>query len=80
LYLGAYVPTTHQLVFLTVVDTAEPQAAADMVAAAVILDGLTADTGDLQAAGLVTDEGLFTIATDSDITAVKTSKLVNLRL
>jgi hypothetical protein len=80
LYLGAYVPTTHQPVFLTVVDTAEPQAAADMVAAAVILDGLTADTGYLQAAGLVTDEGLFTIATDSDITAVKTSKLVNLRL
>jgi hypothetical protein len=33
------------------------------VAASVILDGLTADTGDLQAAGQVSAEGLAVIAT-----------------
>jgi hypothetical protein len=35
--LVAEVPTTHQPVFLTAVDTAEPQAASDVVTASVIL-------------------------------------------
>jgi hypothetical protein len=62
--VAAYVPTTQQPVFLSAVDAAEPQAAADVVAALVILDGLTADTSDLQAAGQITDDGLSAITTD----------------
>jgi hypothetical protein len=72
--IAAYVPTTHQPVFLTAVDQASLAASVDrfppdpiqpdVVAASVILDGLTADTSDLQSAGLVSDDGLFTIATD----------------
>jgi hypothetical protein len=72
--IAAYVPTTHRPVFLTAVDQASLAASVDrfppdpiqpdVVAASVILDGLTADTSDLQSAGLVSDDGLFTIATD----------------
>jgi hypothetical protein len=62
--VAAYVPTTQQPVFLSALDAAEPQAAADVVAASVILDGLTADTSDLQVAGQVSDDGLSAIVTD----------------
>jgi hypothetical protein len=72
--VAAYVPTTQQPVFLTNIDQASLAAGVDVfppdpiqpdiVAASVILDRLTADTSDLQAAGQITDDGLSAITTD----------------
>jgi hypothetical protein len=72
--VATYVPTTQQPVFLTNIDQASLAAGVetfppdpiqpDIVAASVILDRLTADTSDLQAAGQVSDDGLSAIATD----------------
>jgi hypothetical protein len=73
--VAAYVPTTQQPVFLTNIDQASLAAGVvepfppdpiqpDVVAASVILDRLTADTSDLQAAAVVSDDGLAAIVTD----------------
>ena len=62
--IGISIPEEQLQAFLTATDTAEPEAAADVVDASVILDSLTADTSDLQSAGLVSAEGLSAIATD----------------
>jgi hypothetical protein len=73
--VAAYVPTTQQPVFLAAIDQASLAAGVvetfppdpiqpDIVAASVILDRLTANTSDLQAAAVVSDDGLAAITTD----------------